>query len=388
MLEEPVRILVMLLAVVAAGFGVVFLRQQSGSSATLLELPQATAEAAPFKLGTFERQGRTFVGVVLDESLVIDLAAANDAVATRAEPVASPSDMKDLIQRYDAGVRARIGEVVSAVAGLSGQRPAWVHDLADLKILPPIMYPMTMMNVAVNYREHDIEMASVRQGAPVGPTGGEALPGTQSAPGLWDRTSDDPRWNPYLFLKAPAAIIAHGEAIRIPPGRDRIEWECELSVVIGRPSSHVPVEQAFDHVFGYTLMNDVSDRGGRGDERYGGSDWLVTKSHDTFAPLGPFITPKEFVPDVSRMRLTYSLNGEVLQEGTTAQMIHKVDEILSYATNILSLRPGDIIATGTLPGSGSARTPPIFFQPGDVSTCTYDGIGTLENPIEGPRASD
>ena len=380
------RIVVLLLAVVAAGFGVVALQNRNTAS-DLLALPAASADAQPFKLGTFEQQGRRFVGVVLDGSLVIDLAAANDAVETRSARIEAPTDMLDLIERYDAGVRPRIAEVVAAVASTSGARPAWVHDTTELKILPPIMYPMTMMNVAVNYREHDIEMASVREGSPVGPTGGEALPGTESAPGLWERGADDPRWNPYLFLKAPAAIIAHGEAIRIPPGRDRIEWECELSVVIGRPSSHVPVERAFDHVFGYTLMNDVSDRGGRGDQRYGGSDWLVTKSHDTFAPLGPFITPKEFVPDVSRMHLTYSLNGEVLQDGTTAQMIHKVDEIVSYATNILSLRPGDIIATGTLPGSGSARTPPVFFKPGDVSTCTYDGIGTLENPVEASRAS-
>jgi len=185
-----------------------------------------------------------------------------------------------------------------------------------------------------------------------------------------------------MFLKAPASIIAHGEAIRIPPGRNRLEWECELSLVIGSTASRVSRENAMDHVFGYTLMNDVSDRGGRGDLRYNGSDWLVTKSHDTFAPLGPFITPKEFVADVDRMRLEFSLNGEVLQEGTTALMIHKVDELMVYATNLLTLRPGDIIATGTLPGSGAARTPPVLFKAGDVSVCTYDGIGTLTNPIE------
>jgi 2-keto-4-pentenoate hydratase/2-oxohepta-3-ene-1,7-dioic acid hydratase in catechol pathway len=274
--------------------------------------------------------------------------------------------------------------VLSAVGdGTAGSRPAWVYDVTALEVMPPIMYPMTMMNVAVNYAEHDFEMSTVREGSPGGPTGGMALPNTESAPGIWDRAGDDPRWNPYLFLKAPAAIIANGEAIRIPAGRTVVEWECELSLVIGRTSSRVPREQAFDHIFGYTLMNDVSDRGGRGDERYGGSDWLIAKSHDTFAPLGPFITPREFVPDVSRMHLQFKLNGEVLQDGTTAQMIHKVDEIMAYATNILTLRPGDIIATGTLPGAGSARTPPIVFKAGDVSTCTYDGIGTLENPVEG-----
>jgi 2-keto-4-pentenoate hydratase/2-oxohepta-3-ene-1,7-dioic acid hydratase in catechol pathway len=151
--------------------------------------------------------------------------------------------------------------------------------------------------------------------------------------------------------------------------------------VIGREASHVPLADAMDYVFGYTLENDVSDRGGRGDERYG-SDWFVTKSHDTFAPMGPFITPREFIDDTAPLSIRFALNGEVLQEGTTAQMIHTIPEQVVYASNILTLRPGDVIATGTPPGSGSARTPPVFFKPGDVATCTYDGVGTLENPIE------
>lgn len=380
------RALIALVAAVAAVVGFLSFRSRAPEAPSAAIAAPAGAQAAlPYKLGTFEREGErgSFVGVVLEESMVVDLAAADAALPTRAAAVAPPSDMKDLIERYDGGVRDRIVEVVAHVADPpSGPRPAWLHELGDLKVLPPVVYPMTVLAVAVNYREHDIEMASVREGAPTGPTGGEALPGTESATGIWDRADDDPRWNPYMFLKAPASIIAHGEPIRIPPGRDRIEWECELSLVIGRRATRVPLERAFDHIFGYTLMNDVSDRGGRGDQRYGGSDWLVTKSHDGFAPMGPFITPREFVPDVNALRLEYSLNGEVLQEGTTAQMIHKVDEMVVYASNLLTLRPGDVIATGTLPGSGSARTPPVFFRPGDVSVCTYEGIGTLTNPIE------
>jgi 2-keto-4-pentenoate hydratase/2-oxohepta-3-ene-1,7-dioic acid hydratase in catechol pathway len=292
--------------------------------------------------------------------------------------------MKDLIVRYDAGLRARIVEAVRVLAASSAVRPPWAYDLAQLKVLPPVM-PMTMMNVAVNYREHDIEMAAVRAGSPgaPAPTGGEALPGTVSAPGIWDRESNDPRWNPFMFLKATAAIIADGEAVRIPPERTRIEWECEMALVIGRTATSVPVELAYDYIFGYTLQNDVSDRGGRGDTRYG-SDWLVTKSHDTFAPLGPFILPKEFVPDAHDLALSFSLNGEVLQQGHTAEMIHKVPELVAYGSSILTLRPGDVIATGTTPGSGSARTPPVFFKDGDVSVCTYERIGTLTNPIQGP----
>lgn len=349
--------------------------------------PEREQAIPPFKLGTFERGGTPFVGIVLDESSVIHLGEAGAALGAPASGAEMPTDMRDVISRYDHGVRQRIGDVLATLSEMNdGDRPDWVYDLAELRVLPPVVYPMTMLNMAVNYREHDIEMAAVREGAPDQsvPTGGEALPGTESASGIWERDPDDPRWNPYMFLKATASIIADGEPIRIPSGRDRIEWECEMAIVIGDTARRVSPERASDHIFGYTLHNDVSDRGGRGDTRYG-SDWLVTKSQDTFAPLGPFITPKEFVPDPHALEVRFILNGEALQEGSTAQMIHTVEEMLSYGSNLLTLRPGDIIATGTPPGSGSARTPPIFLQPGDVSVCTYEGIGTLTNPIEGSR---
>ena len=139
-----------------------------------------------------------------------------------------------------------------------------------------------------------------------------------------------------------------------------------------------------DYVFGYTLENDMSDRGGRGDTRFG-SDWLITKNHDTFAPMGPFITPKEFITDIGNTGMKFSLNGELLQEGTTAQMIHTVPEQIVYASNIVTLRPGDVIATGTPPGVGSARNPPILLKAGDRMTCTYDGVGTLTNPVVAPQ---
>ncbi|MEQ1761086.1 MAG: fumarylacetoacetate hydrolase family protein [Vicinamibacterales bacterium] len=341
---------------------------------------------APFKLGTFERQGGTsFVGIVIDDTRVIDLAAANTAIRTPASRVASPTDMKDVITRYDTGLRARIGEIIASVRQ-AATAPAYVYNLTTIKVLPPIMYPMTMLNVAVNYREHDIEMARVRDGSPgqQAPTAGGALPGTTSAPGIWQRKDGDTRWNPFMFLKAPGAIVAHGDPVRLPPLRTQIEWECELGVVIGRPATAVSIERAMDYVFGYTLENDMSDRGGRGDTRYG-SDWLVTKNHDTFAPMGPFITPKEFVRDPGNLAIRFVLNGQTLQEGSTNQMIHSVPEQIAYGTSILSLRVGDVIATGTLPGAGSARTPPILLKAGDQMSCTYEAIGTLNNPVVAAR---
>jgi 2-keto-4-pentenoate hydratase/2-oxohepta-3-ene-1,7-dioic acid hydratase in catechol pathway len=341
----------------------------------------ATAQPAPtpFKLGTFERQGRTFVGVVLRDSIVIDLGAAHAAITSPASTVAAPTDMKDLIARYDTGLRQRIVDIVRTVGDT---RPAYVHDLGALEILPPVT-PTTMLNVAVNYREHDLEMAR-RQGDVRTATAGEAPAGTTSAAGIWERKADDTRWNPFMFIKLRAAIAAHGEPVRMPVGRTQIEWECELGVVIGRPTLRVAEARALDYVFGYTLENDMSDRGGRGDSRFG-SDWLVTKNHDTFAPLGPFITPKEFIRDIGNTGMKFVLNGEVLQEGTTAQMIHTVQEQVVYASNIVTLRPGDVIATGTPPGVGSARTPPILLKAGDRMECSYEGVGTLTNPVIAPQ---
>jgi 2-keto-4-pentenoate hydratase/2-oxohepta-3-ene-1,7-dioic acid hydratase in catechol pathway len=336
----------------------------------------------PFKLGTFDRAGRSFVGVVLREAVVIDFAAAHKAV-TPSSTVAPPADMKDLIARYDQGLRARILEIVRSVEAAGVNRPAYVFDVSAVKILPPIM-PATMLNVAVNYAEHDREAAlltdQVTTAAPV--TLGAALPGTRSASGIWERAATDTRWNPYMFIKLPSTIIAEGDAIRLPPGRTQVDWECELGVVIGRQASRVPLAKSAEHIFGYTIQNDVSDRGGRGDTRYG-TDWLIAKNHDTFGPLGPYITPREFVPDPQKLAIRFVLNGTVMQQASTSFMIHNVYEQVAYASHIMTLKLGDIIATGTPAGVGSARMPPVYFKAGDRSVCTYEGVGTLTNPVAG-----
>jgi 2-keto-4-pentenoate hydratase/2-oxohepta-3-ene-1,7-dioic acid hydratase in catechol pathway len=356
--------------------------------AVLTALPAVFAQSiTPFKLGTFEQNGRAFVGVVLKDAYVIDLAQASAAVKTPASTVAPPTDMKDLIARYDSGVRARIGEILGNAKLLEAAgRPSFVHDLKSLKTLPPIVYPTTMLNVAVNYRAHAAEMAAGATTQAGGTAQGDALPGTTSAPGIWERKPDDKRWNPYMFFKSPTIVIADGEAIRMPVGRTNIDWECELGVVVGRTADHVPAERAADYIFGYTLENDVSDRGGRGDTRHG-SDWVLQKNHDTFAPMGPFIVPKEFVPNPQNLQVKFTLNGQVMQDANTSLMIHTVNELIAYGSHILTLRAGDVIATGSPAGVGSARNPPIFFKAGDTSVCTYEGIGTLTNPIVAPRAA-
>ena len=349
-------------------------------------VPVQAQDAGPYKLGTFQTQGRTFVGIVLRDSVVVDFAAASRAI-TPASNVMLPTDMKDLIARYESGLRDRIVQVVRSVNARTGARPAYVYELTALKTMPPIMYPTTMLNVAVNYTEHGAEMAA-RDGTRATETPqGSALPGTKSAPGIWERKSNDTRWNPYMFLKSPTAVIANAESIQLPVGRTDIDWECELGVVIGRRASRVPAASAKDYIFGFTLENDVSDRGGRGDTRFAGSDWLIGKSHDTFAPMGPFIVPKEFVPNPQKLPIKVNLNGKVFQEGNSGDMIHDVFEQVEYASNIMTLRPGDVISTGTPPGVGSAKKPPVFFKAGDSLSCTYEGIGTLVNPVVGPTTA-
>jgi len=352
---------------------VVWLLLMAWAIGALAEEPKGTAL---FKLGTFELRGRTFVGLVRADGAVVDIAAAN-ATLEKAHPawpkVKPPADMKDLIARYEAGGLKERLHAVAAEAKAAGA--SYVHELNAVKVRPPIQYPDTMLNAAVNYSEHDAEMQR-REAAP--PPSPSSLP--RSAPGLWERRPDDTRQNPYLFLKAPSAVIADREPIRIPPGREQVDWECEMGVVVGRRGHHVPIASAADYIFGYTLEHDVSDRGGRGDSRLG-SDWLVGKSHDTFAPLGPFIVPKEFVPDPQKLRIQFTLSGTLMQDSNTDRMIHNVYELLHYASNILTLRAGDVISTGSPAGVGSARTPPIFMKPGDVAVCTIEGIGTLTNPV-------
>ncbi|MFI4945912.1 MAG: fumarylacetoacetate hydrolase family protein [Burkholderiales bacterium] len=340
--------------------------------------------ASGFKLGSFERDGKPFVGVVLRDSLVIDLVAADRALAQGAR-VDPPADLKALIARYDTALRARILAIAAHVSA-SASRPAYAMDLTAVRTLAPIRYPTTMLNVAVNYREHGLEMAGRDPNA--APAAGAAAsapgtppPNTTSIPGIWQRAADEARWNPYMFVKLPSAVIAAGEAIRIPPGRTQIDWECELGIVIGREARRVEVAKARDYIFGYTVENDVSDRGGRGDPRHG-SDWLIAKSHDTFAPMGPFVVPSEFVADPQKLAVRFTLNGQPMQDANTALMIHDVYELVSYASHITTLRPGDVIATGTPAGVGSGRKPPVFLKPGDVGVCTYEGIGTLRNPVE------
>ncbi len=338
----------------------------------MLPVHLAAQNVQPFKLGTFQDGGEPYLGLVIDDSIVVDITRASAAMP--GEKPAIPADMHGLIDRYDE-VRPRLGEIAEAAAG--GVEAGYIKDVDGVTILPPII-PNVIYNAASNYSLHAAEMArrNAMGAAPPEP------PAPDPIPGIWERERGDSRQNPYIFLKMASTVIADGEAIRIPPQRTNLDWECELAAVIGTPASRVAPDDAEDYIFGYTLENDVSDRGGRGDGRMG-TDWFLQKNHDTFAPLGPFIVPKEFVADPHVLEQTLTLSGTVMQDSNTANMTHNTFDMLSYVSHIATMRPGDAFAMGSPSGVGTARDTPIYMKDGDVAVCSIESIGTLTNPVVG-----
>jgi 2,4-diketo-3-deoxy-L-fuconate hydrolase len=326
----------------------------------------------PYKLGMFEQNGRQFVGLVLNDRQVVDLSQATPGTSGGANIIAinSGGTLKQLIARWDA-------TIATAMAALAAN-PGKTMPVAQLKALPPIPDPKVLLSTAVNYTEHSMEMTGTQTAAASAAAVDPKV--AQGIPGYWQRRAGDARHNPYFFVKANSAITGNKDPILLPPGRDRIDWECEMNIVIGRTAKRVNRDNAAEYIFGYTLMNDVSDRGGRADGRHG-SDWQLGKSHDTFAPLGPYVVPRQFIPNPQKLAIKFLLSGKTMQDSSTDRMTHTVFELVEYASHMMTLQPGDMISTGSPAGVGTARATPIYFKDGDVSTCTIEGIGTLENPV-------
>jgi acylpyruvate hydrolase len=183
---------------------------------------------------------------------------------------------------------------------------------------------------------------------------------------------------PPIFAKWSNAIIDPGEPILKPRGSNQLDWEVELGVVIGRTARFVPQDKALDYVAGYTIINDVSAR----DFQFIGSQWMAGKIPESFAPVGPYIADRSEIPDPHVLELRLWVNGKQMQSGNTKTFIFDVRYIVSYLSNLMSLSPGDLIATGTPPGVGFARKPPVFLQPGDTCRLEIIGLGQIENPVK------
>lgn len=178
---------------------------------------------------------------------------------------------------------------------------------------------------------------------------------------------------PVIFFKAPSALSGPNDDVIIPRGSTKTDWEVELAVVIGKGASYIPVEQAMDHVFGYCLHNDYSEREFQL-ERCG--QWVKGKSADTFAPLGPYLVTRDEIPDPHQLHLWLKVNGETRQDSHTSDLVFSVPYLVSYVSQFMSLVPGDVISTGTPPGVGLGFKPPKYLRPGDVVELGIEGLGT------------
>lgn len=182
---------------------------------------------------------------------------------------------------------------------------------------------------------------------------------------------------PAIFSKFSSCVIAPGEPVVIPAGSERLDYEAELAAVIGRRAAHVPVERAYEYVLGYTAFNDVTAR----DFQFADVQWQRGKSCDTFAPMGQTIVTTDEISDPHALGITLSVNGAVMQESNTSEMIFRVPELIAYITQSITLEPGDVIATGTPAGVGYGRKPPVFLKAGDMMEVCIESIGGLGNPI-------
>ena len=304
---------------------------------------------ARFKLATIERRGHQQSALVFGEGSDEWLFPLADLAPDRPELHVG---LTELLQWWDQAWPAlrALAEGVHARGGLRA-------DDSAVRVLAPIPAPRGVFCTVFNYYDFAAEV-----GAP---------------------KPDKSQVRPYVATKLPNCVIGSGEAIVLPHHSQQVDWEVELGVVIGRTCRGVFARDALDYVAGYTIVNDLSTRDARrADWPQFGYDWLLCKGFDTSCPLGPYLLPAQFVADPNRLRLKLARNGELMQDGTTASMVFNVQEQIEFLSGILTLQPGDVIATGTPAGIGWPRG--TFLQPGDDLVCEVEGIGTLRNPVVGP----
>jgi 2-keto-4-pentenoate hydratase/2-oxohepta-3-ene-1,7-dioic acid hydratase in catechol pathway len=283
-------------------------------------------------------------GVLVDDRVVDAQACASEAGL---DGRVQWHSVKSILARADPDALEALAGASRTLAATDG-RPR-----ADVTLGPPIPDPEKVLCIGLNYRDH-VEEAQRE----------DATLGTQA--------------DPVVFSKFNTALIGDGADVVLPAtAPDWVDWEGELAVVIGKRSRHVDRAHALDHVAGYMVLNDVSAR----DLQLASPQWLMGKSFDTSGPCGPALVTRDEVPDPQALELTTEVNGEVMQSTTTSLMIHPVARLIEYISSLITLAPGDIIATGTPAGVGFSRDPKIFLKDGDVVTVTISGVGSLTNPV-------
>jgi len=220
------------------------------------------------------------------------------------------------------------------------------YALDAVEFLPAVT-PGKMLAIGQNYADHAIEQGQ------------------------------KPPEKPIMFMKLPNSLSAHNKNIVLPEITQQVDFEAELAVVIGKRAKKVSEADAYEYVFGYAPLNDVSAR----DLQFSDKQWIRGKGLDTFAPIGPFITTKDEVENPHNLKIEGKLNGETMQSSNTGKMIFHIPFLISYISQGITLEPGDVIATGTPEGVGVFRNPPIFLKPGDVYEVVIEQLGTLRNPV-------
>ena len=299
------------------------------------------------QFATTSAEGQS-LGVLIDDRIVdvTALAGPQHNPIETTDWLSYATYMNEVIERGDNGC-ARIIDLVQRVKAGDLEIPErFVYPVHSVRYLPPV-YPGKIIAIGRNYVDHAIE-------------GGAEPPAA-----------------PLIFNKLPNSLSAHNEPIVLHKISTQIDYEAELAVVIGRRATRVGEAEALDYVFGYTLINDVSAR----DLQFGDGQWVRGKGLDGFAPLGPFITTRDEIPDVQALKIEGRLNGEVMQSSNTSKMVFNVACLVSYISQGITLEPGDVIATGTPDGVGIFRKPPVLLKAGDVFEVTIEGLGTLRNPV-------
>lgn len=286
------------------------------------------------KLITFVYASQARLGALVagaDGNRVLDLHQLNPRIPT------------NMIAFLEAGPAA----LALAQQALAAATPDQGLDLTEVTLKAPIPKPSKIICIGQNYLAHAHESNA-------------------SAPPF-----------PIIFAKYANTVIAHGEPITIPSSVQKPDYEGELAVVIGRRGYRIPEAEALDYVAGYMPLNDVSAR----DWQSRTSQWVIGKTPDTFCPMGPALVTTDEIPDVQNLWLRTVIGDEVLQEGHTSLMIFSVAHLIAYMSQVMTLEPGDVIATGTPAGIGAARTPPRWLRPGDVVRVEIERVGVLENPV-------